>query len=181
MFNITGGEVILILLVALVVLGPEKLPDAMRRAGHLYGELRRMSQGFQSELRSALDEPMRELRNTADLARSVVEEPAKQVSSLADDVKATVRGEAAVAAVTEATSATPATLSDDPLDPDALDPDDLDDELPELLADDGPDEPPMGEPGDEVAEPGEPGADAARPVEAEPVGDDVSEPGLPSL
>jgi Tat protein translocase TatB subunit len=57
-FNLpTGGEFLIILLVALVVLGPDKLPDAVRKAGRLYGEVRRMANGFQSELRDALDEP----------------------------------------------------------------------------------------------------------------------------
>ena len=69
-FNVTGGEVIIIILAALVVLGPDKLPDVMRRAGKLYGELRKMSDGFQSEIRTALDEPTKELRETAEMARS---------------------------------------------------------------------------------------------------------------
>jgi sec-independent protein translocase protein TatB len=63
-FNVTGGELVIILLVALIVLGPEKLPDAIRKVGRVYGELRRMSAGFQSELKDALDEPMREMRDT---------------------------------------------------------------------------------------------------------------------
>ena len=70
MFNIGGGELIVILIIALIVLGPDKLPDAIRRAGRLYGELRRMSSGFQSELRDALDEPMRDVRSTTDLVKS---------------------------------------------------------------------------------------------------------------
>ena len=64
MFNVTGGELVIILLVALIVLGPEKLPDAIRKVGRVYAELRRMSAGFQSELKDALDEPMREMRDT---------------------------------------------------------------------------------------------------------------------
>lgn len=67
MFNIQGSELIFLLLVALIVLGPEKLPDAMRRFGKAYGEFKKMANGFQGELRSALDEPMRELRDTADV------------------------------------------------------------------------------------------------------------------
>jgi sec-independent protein translocase protein TatB len=63
-FNVTGGELVIILLVALIVLGPDKLPDAIRKVGRVYGELRRMSTGFQSEIRDALDEPMREVRDT---------------------------------------------------------------------------------------------------------------------
>lgn len=60
------------MLLALVVLGPEKLPEAIRRFGRLYGELKRMSTGFQSEFRTAFEEPMRELRETAQLTREAV-------------------------------------------------------------------------------------------------------------
>jgi sec-independent protein translocase protein TatB len=69
-FNIGGGELLVILVIALIVLGPEKLPDAVRRAGRIYGELRRMSSGFQAELRDAIDEPMKEIRSTTDLVKS---------------------------------------------------------------------------------------------------------------
>lgn len=69
MFNLSGTEVVVILLLALVVLGPEKLPDAIRRFGRMYADLKRMSTGFQQEFRSALDEPMREMRDSADLLR----------------------------------------------------------------------------------------------------------------
>ena len=67
MFNLQGSEIIVILLLALVVLGPEKLADAIRKFSQTYGELKKMGNGFQSELKSALDEPMREVRETADL------------------------------------------------------------------------------------------------------------------
>jgi sec-independent protein translocase protein TatB len=69
-FNVTGGELVIILLVALIVLGPEKLPEAIRKFGRVYGELRRMSSGFQSELRDALDEPLREARDTMNTVKS---------------------------------------------------------------------------------------------------------------
>ena len=72
MFNLSGSEVLFILVIGLVVLGPEKLPEMLRRAGRLYGELRRMSQGVQAELKSALDEPTRELRQTTESARSIL-------------------------------------------------------------------------------------------------------------
>jgi sec-independent protein translocase protein TatB len=74
-FNLSGSEVVFILLAALVVLGPEKLPGAIRQFGRIYSELRKMGQGFQSELRDAFDEPMRELRETADLAKNSVLNP----------------------------------------------------------------------------------------------------------
>jgi sec-independent protein translocase protein TatB len=68
-FNLSGSEIVVILLLALVVLGPEKLPDAIRRFGRTYGELKRMSSSFQEEMRSTIEEPMREMRETANLLR----------------------------------------------------------------------------------------------------------------
>ncbi len=69
MFNIQGSELIFLLLIALIVLGPEKLPDAVRKFGRAYGEFKKMANGFQGELREVLDDPMRELKDTADLMR----------------------------------------------------------------------------------------------------------------
>jgi sec-independent protein translocase protein TatB len=66
MFNLSGSEIVFLLLIALIVLGPEKLPEAVRKFGKTYSEFKKMSTGFQSELKSALDEPMREMRETAD-------------------------------------------------------------------------------------------------------------------
>jgi Tat protein translocase TatB subunit len=56
MFNIGGGELIVIALIALIVLGPQRLPDAARQVGKTVGELRRISSGFQRELRDAFDD-----------------------------------------------------------------------------------------------------------------------------
>ena len=74
MFNITGGEIIILMLLALIVLGPDKLPDFVRKAGRFYGEVKKMTGGFQSEFRSAIDEPLREMRDTANIARTWFEE-----------------------------------------------------------------------------------------------------------
>lgn len=56
MFNVGTGELIVILLVALVVLGPTKLPSAARQAAQTMTELRKISTGFQREMRAAMDE-----------------------------------------------------------------------------------------------------------------------------
>ncbi len=58
MFNVGGGELLVILLIALIVLGPTKLPEAARQIGSVARELRRMSSSFQAELKSALDDPV---------------------------------------------------------------------------------------------------------------------------
>lgn len=67
MFNFSGSEIVFLLLLALIILGPEKLPDAIRSFGKTYAEFKKMTTGFQSELKTALDEPMREMRETADV------------------------------------------------------------------------------------------------------------------
>jgi sec-independent protein translocase protein TatB len=36
-FNLSGSEIVVILLLALIVLGPEKLPEAIRRFARVYG------------------------------------------------------------------------------------------------------------------------------------------------
>lgn len=57
MLNLGTGELLVIFLVALIVLGPNKLPDAARQMGKMAAELRRLSGGFQDEMRAAMREP----------------------------------------------------------------------------------------------------------------------------
>jgi sec-independent protein translocase protein TatB len=55
MFNVGGGEILVILLLALLVLGPDKLPEYARKAGRYMNEFRRLTSGFQEEFRQAMD------------------------------------------------------------------------------------------------------------------------------
>jgi Tat protein translocase TatB subunit len=48
-------EMMVIFVVALLVLGPTKLPEAGRQVGKALAELRRWSSGVQAELRDAMD------------------------------------------------------------------------------------------------------------------------------
>ena len=54
-----GGGAMPAVVIALVVLGPDKLPEAMRKAGKAYADFKKMSGAFQNEMRSVLDEPLR--------------------------------------------------------------------------------------------------------------------------
>ncbi len=58
MGNLGGMEVLVILVVALIVLGPTKLPEAARQVGKAVNEVRRISGGFQREMREALQDPL---------------------------------------------------------------------------------------------------------------------------
>ncbi len=99
MFNLQGSEIIVILLLALVVLGPEKLPDAIRKFSQTYGELKKMGNGFQSELKSALDEPMREMRETADLVKNAAD-PARMAEEAENEARLRSEADAAMLAAT---------------------------------------------------------------------------------
>lgn len=69
MGNLGGMEVIVILLVALVVLGPKKLPEAARQVGRALTEIKRVSSGFQREMREAIEDPIVEAEARAKGAR----------------------------------------------------------------------------------------------------------------
>ncbi len=69
MFNVGGGEILVILLVALIVLGPTKLPGAARQIGSFLTEVRRMSSQFKTELKEAMPEEMVDLKRDLDDTR----------------------------------------------------------------------------------------------------------------
>jgi sec-independent protein translocase protein TatB len=57
MFNLGPEKLVLLSALALVVLGPQKLPDAARMLGKMIGELRRMALTARTEVREALSDP----------------------------------------------------------------------------------------------------------------------------
>ena len=69
MLNIGTPELLVVLLVARLVLGPSKLPEAARQLGRAMAHLRQLSAGFQAEIRDAMQEPV--------VQEPVVHEPAK--------------------------------------------------------------------------------------------------------
>ena len=74
MGHLTGTELVVILLVALVVLGPKKLPHAARQVGRALTELKRISGGFQKEMREAMQDPIVEAEARAKGAQVVASE-----------------------------------------------------------------------------------------------------------
>lgn len=51
-----GPELMVIMLVALLILGPDQLPKAMRTLGNARNEIKKVTGGFQAEIRKAMDE-----------------------------------------------------------------------------------------------------------------------------
>lgn len=121
MFGMGMGELLLILVVALLVVGPDKLPQAAKAIGKGIRDFRRHSQELQStieqdeklgeavrELRSALrDDPLRPLRTPFSSTPSP--RPPTPASSLPDPTASPASDPAATAsAATASTAATAA-------------------------------------------------------------------------
>ncbi len=93
MFNLSGSEIVFLLIIGLIVLGPEKLPTALRKAGRLYGEFKRITSGAESEFRNTFAEPIREMQKTANTYKSIFSDAAGGVTSAAKDIAKSVAGE----------------------------------------------------------------------------------------
>lgn len=104
MFNVGGPEIVVILLVALVILGPDQLPKAMRTFGNVMAEVRKVSGGFQNEMRKAmdtLDTTGSDKATKADLAKKadLVDKARSTVGPASQNGRATTPGEADVTEV----------------------------------------------------------------------------------
>ena len=57
MGNLGGAELLVILVLGLLVLGPARLGVVAQQIGRLVGQVRRMAGGFQAELRDLVEDP----------------------------------------------------------------------------------------------------------------------------
>ena len=94
MFNIGGGELLVIMLVALLVLGPDKLPGAAKQAGEFLNKLRSMSNDFRQEIKDAVPDEVLELKREVDQTRQSLQRTA---TDLEIEVKAREKGRRLVA------------------------------------------------------------------------------------
>jgi sec-independent protein translocase protein TatB len=56
--DLSPEKVVLLGIIALLVLGPHKLPQAARNLGHFMGQVRKMTSTLHAEMRDAIGEPM---------------------------------------------------------------------------------------------------------------------------
>ncbi|RME85658.1 MAG: twin-arginine translocase subunit TatB [Caldilineae bacterium] len=78
MFNIGLGEILFIALLALIFIGPERLPKVLRQLGELVYQLRLIT----NELTNQFSEELRPIRELQNLANDV--NPMKQLGELLD-------------------------------------------------------------------------------------------------
>ncbi len=88
MFGIGFGELVIILLIALVVVGPERMPDLARRVGTIIRDVRRMYDNMRADLGPEFDEVERAIRTlrSLDPRRELDDAGRKLLADLARDV-----------------------------------------------------------------------------------------------
>ena len=115
MFNVGGPEVMVILLVALIVLGPQQLPKAIRSVTSVMNELRKVSSGFQSEIQKVMDIGATDTTGREVHAEDRVAQPTPGPGAAAADPSSSEGGETTGTDGTDASpGAAPATI--DPAD-----------------------------------------------------------------
>ncbi len=79
MFDIGFAELLIVAVVALLVLGPEKLPTAVRTLGLWVGKFRRTVSGIQTEISEELR--LDELRRNASIEKDRLEEELSEMKT----------------------------------------------------------------------------------------------------
>ncbi len=72
MFGVSFWELLVVLLLLVVVVGPDKLPDMARKVGRAFGQFRRSMQDLKEE--AGLDEELDALAELKDLPSQLLEE-----------------------------------------------------------------------------------------------------------
>ncbi len=101
MFDVGFSELMVIAVVALIVIGPERLPKVARTMGHLFGRLQRYVNDVKADIQREME--LEELRNF----KSTVEEAARSVESTVQSEVAKTESELNSLAQIEDPPATP--------------------------------------------------------------------------
>ena len=89
MFDIGFSEIVVIGVVALVVIGPERLPKTARTLGHLFGRLQRYVNDVKSDISREME--LDELRKLQQEVQSAAKEMETSVTSAVHQVETGVR------------------------------------------------------------------------------------------
>jgi sec-independent protein translocase protein TatB len=89
MFDIGFSEMIVIAVIALIVLGPEKLPRVARTAGHLLGRMQRYVNDVKADINREieLDELRKLQKEMQDTAQSIQQTVKGEISSVESEFK----------------------------------------------------------------------------------------------
>ena len=89
MFDIGFSEIVVIAVVALIVIGPERLPKTARMLGHLFGRLQRYVNEVKADINREME--LDELRRLKQEVKSAASDFERSVQSVASDFHSNVR------------------------------------------------------------------------------------------
>lgn len=89
MFDIGFSEIVVIAVVALIVIGPEKLPKTARTLGHLFGRLQRYVNDVKADISREME--LDELRKLQQEVKSAAREIETSVQTAAHDFETSAR------------------------------------------------------------------------------------------
>ena len=95
MFDIGFSELLVIGVVALIVIGPEKLPRVARTIGHLAGRLQRYVADVKADINREIElDELRKMRDSMQQAASEMQSAvSKEMTQTADDLNKSLQGE----------------------------------------------------------------------------------------
>src|SRR6516162_3944846 len=89
MFDIGFSEIVVIAVVALIVIGPERLPKVARTLGHMFGRLQRYVNEVKADINREME--LDELRKLQSQVQSAARDIEQSVTSAAHEVESGVR------------------------------------------------------------------------------------------
>lgn len=96
MFSISFGEMMVILVLGLVVVGPERLPSAARFVGHLFGRVQRQVTALKRDIRREMD--LADLREAQAGYEKVAQDVTRSIKDSVSKMEGELRPPAAEAA-----------------------------------------------------------------------------------
>jgi sec-independent protein translocase protein TatB len=89
MFDVGFSEIIVIAVVALVVIGPERLPKVARTLGHLFGRMQRYVNDVKADIsrEMQLDELRKLQSSMQDAARSIEQSVTREISAAESELQ----------------------------------------------------------------------------------------------
>jgi len=89
--GIGPGELIFILMIALIVFGPKRLPEIGRTLGKTVREFRSLSEDLTSQLREELEAASEEVEAVSADVKGTLKAASEEVQAVSEDVKGTLR------------------------------------------------------------------------------------------
>jgi sec-independent protein translocase protein TatB len=105
MFDVGFSEIVVIAVVALIVIGPERLPKVARTLGHMFGRLQRYVNEVKADINREME--LDELRKLKTEVQSAARDIEQSMTSAVHDVETGVRSVEAQLNAAEAANATP--------------------------------------------------------------------------